>query len=138
MVYDISGITLCISYTVNLESIKALYKETIYIYTYFFKRHVRVFCLTLIHFIKFNQKQWERAYWFFIDQIIKDEETLYVIMSKEGSVVNNKFWTMLICNFRESLQHHIQTQNDSGQPLWAPKNYLQKMIKRGFFYKFLN
>ena len=56
-------------------------------------------------------------------------------MSKEESVVNNKFWTMFICNFGESLEYFIQTQNDSGQPLWAPKKYPQKMIKRGFFLK---
>ena len=33
---------------------------------------------------------------------------------------------MFICNFRESLQYRIQIQNDSGQPLWAPKKYPQK------------
>ena len=37
------------------------------------------------------------------DQVQKDEETLQVIMSKEGS--------------GENLQHRTQTQNDSGQPL---------------------
>ena len=35
MIYR-SGITLCISYTVNLESLKTLYKKTIYIYIYIF------------------------------------------------------------------------------------------------------
>ena len=79
------------------------------------------------------KKQWEWVYWLFTDQIIKDEEILHVIMSKEGGVVNSNFWTMFKGNFRESLQYHIQTQNDSGQLLWAPKNYPQKMIKRGFF-----
>ena len=59
-------------------------------------------------------------------------------MSKEGSVVNNKFWTMLTCNFRESLQYHIQTQNDSGQPLRAPKIYPQKWSREDFLHKFLN
>ena len=38
-----------------------------------------------------------------MDLAQKDEETLHVIMNKEGSVVDNKFWTMFICNFRESL-----------------------------------
>ena len=42
-------------------------------------------------------------------------------MSKEGSVVNNKFGAMFICNSKESLQYRIQTQIDRGQPLWAPK-----------------
>ena len=42
---------------------------------------------------------------------------LHVIMSKDRSVVNNKFWTIFIRNFRENLQHRIQTQKDSGQPL---------------------
>ena len=79
------------------------------------------------------KKQWEWICWLFIDQIIKDEENVHVIMNKERDIVNNKFWTMLTCNFRESLQYHIQTENDSGQLLWAPKNYPQKMIKRGFF-----
>ena len=77
------------------------------------------------------KKQWKWVYWLYIDQIKKDEETLHVIMSREGSVVN-KFWTIFICNFRESLQYCIQTQNESGQPLWALKNYPQKM-KREFF-----
>ena len=63
------------------------------------------------------KKQWGWVYWLYIDQIKKDEETLHVIMSKEGSLVNNKFWAMFICNFRESLQYCIQTQIDSGQPL---------------------
>ena len=33
--------------------------------------------------------------------IRKDEQALHVIMNKEGSVVENKFLTMFICNFRE-------------------------------------
>ena len=63
------------------------------------------------------KKQWECVYWSYIDQIKKDEETLHVIMSKEGSLVNDTFWAMFICNFRESLQYCIQTQIDSSQPL---------------------
>ena len=44
--------------------------------------------------------------------------------------VQNMFKTFL-------LQRHIQTQNDSGQPLWVPpKKYPQKMTKKAFFYKF--
>ena len=43
----------------------------------------------------------------FKDQAKKDEQTLHVIISKEGSVVNNKFWTMFICNYRETLKCHI-------------------------------
>ena len=43
----------------------------------------------------------------FHDQAKKDAETLHVIISKEGSVVNNKFWTMFICNYRETLKCHI-------------------------------
>ena len=35
---DRSGITLCITYTVNLESLKTLYKKTIYVYIYFLKQ----------------------------------------------------------------------------------------------------
>ena len=73
------------------------------------------------------------VYWLYIDQIKNDEETLHVIMSKEVSIVNNNFSTMFICNFRESLPYRMPTQNDSGQPLWVPKKYPQKMIKRGFF-----
>ena len=46
-------------------------------------------------------------------------------MIKEGSVVS-KVWTMFIYNLEKA-------QNDSEQPLWAPKKYPQKMIKRGFF-----
>ena len=79
------------------------------------------------------KKQWEWVYWLYIDQIKKDEETLYVIMSKEESVVNNKFWTILICNFGESLEYFIQTQNDSGEPLWAPKKYPQKNNQERIF-----
>ena len=80
------------------------------------------------------KKQWEWVYWFYIDQIKKDEETLHVIMSKEESVVNNKFWTMSICDFRESLQYRIQAQNDSGQPLWAPKKYPPKNNQEMIFF----
>ena len=69
----------CISYTVNLESLKTLCKKTICINVYI------VYSL------------------------------LYII-----SVVN-KFCTIFICNFRESLQYCIQTQNESGQPLQALK-----------------
>ena len=36
LVSDRSGITLCITYTVNLESLKTLYKKTIYVYIYIF------------------------------------------------------------------------------------------------------
>ena len=32
----------------------------------------------------------------------------------------------------------IQTQNDSGQPLWAPKKFPPKMIKRKSFSQFSN
>ena len=34
------------------------------------------------------KKQWKWVYLLYIDQIKKDEETLHVIMSREGSVVN--------------------------------------------------
>ena len=37
-----------------------------------------------------------------------------------------------------TLQRSIHAQDDSGQPLWAPKKMSPKMIKRGLFYKFLN
>ena len=57
-------------------------------------------------------------------------------MSKEGSAVNNKFRTMLTCNFRETLQYHIQTQNDSSQPLRAPKIYPQNDQERIFYINF--
>ena len=33
----------------------------------------------------------------------KDEETLHIIINKEGSVVDIRFCTMFICNFRERL-----------------------------------
>ena len=77
------------------------------------------------------KKQWWWVYSLYIDHIKKDEETLHVILSKEGSVV--KFRTMFICNFRGNFQYRIQTQNDSGQPLCAPKKYPQKMVKGGLF-----
>ena len=35
-----SVIILCISYTVNLESIKTVCKETIYMYIFFWKSHM--------------------------------------------------------------------------------------------------
>ena len=38
LVSDRSGITLCITYAVNLESLKTLYKKTIYVYIYFLKQ----------------------------------------------------------------------------------------------------
>ena len=41
---------------------------------------------------------------------------------------------MFIRNFRESLQYRIQTQNDSGQPLWAPKKYPQKNDRERIFF----
>ena len=56
-------------------------------------------------------------------------------MSKEGILVNNKIWTMFIFNFRENLQHRIQTQNYSGQPLQGLKNYPQKWSIEDIFYK---
>ena len=83
------------------------------------------------------KKQWEWVYWLYIDQIKKDEETLHVIMSKEGSVVNNKFWTMFICNFRAysiASRPKMIVVSHYGHPKDVP----QKMIKRGFFYGFLN
>ena len=89
--------------------------------------------VTLMSFLNSMKKQWEWVYWLCIDQIKKDEETLHAITSKEGSAVNNKFWTMFICNFRESLQYPIQTQNDSGQPLCAPKKYPQKNDQERIF-----
>ena len=46
---------------------------------------------------KFSKKKVLRT------KLKKDEGTLHVIMDKEGSVVDNKFYTMFICNFRESL-----------------------------------
>ena len=40
---DRSGITLCISYTVNLESINTVYQKTIYIFYIFMKKtHVEL------------------------------------------------------------------------------------------------
>ena len=78
------------------------------------------------------------VYCLYIDQIKNDEETLHVIMSKEVSIVNNNFWTMFICNFRESLPYRMPTQNDSGQPLWVPKKYPKKWSREDFFYKLLN
>ena len=45
---------------------------------------------------------------------ISFEQCLYVILEKAYSIVSG-------------------TQNDSRQPLWAPKKYPQKLIKRGFF-----
>ena len=46
------------------------------------------------------------------------------------------FWTMFVFNFRKNLLRLIQAQNDTGQPLWAPKKYPRKIIKRGFFLDF--
>ena len=94
---------------------------------------------TLIRFLLSMQKQWEWIYWLYTDQIKKAEETLHVCMSKEGSVVNNKFWTMSICNFRETL-NNMTTRSKMivVNHYENPKNIPNKWSRGDFFYKFLN
>ena len=81
----------------------------------------------------------QKLKWKIVGQFKKDEETLHVIMSKEGSAVNNKSWTMFICDFRESL-HFIASRpkmilfNHYGHPKYIPKKWSREDI----FYKFLN
>ena len=41
----------------------------------------------------------------------KDNETLSVIIKKQGSVVENNFCAISICNFRESLTRRILTES---------------------------